>query len=648
MREMAEPRIAPYGSWKSPVTTDAVVSATIRLTGVALDHGDIYWIEGRPTEGGRHAIVKCSGNDGTISDVIPQSFNARTLVHEYGGGSYAVHEGTIYFSNFSDQRLYRVRSGEEPVPITEPGERRYADGTIDGKRRRLICICEDHTNKEREAVNTLVSVALDGSKDVYTLVSGNDFYSSPRLSPDGSRLAWLTWNHPNMPWDGCELWVGDLDAHGYIVNVELVAGGPQESIFQPRWSPDGTLYFVSDRSGWWNIYRQQEGRVEAVCPMEAEFGQPQWIFDRSSYAFVSPQRIICQFDTVDGNHLAFLDTKTGQLSPISVPYTDIDFLQANESHAVFIGASPTQNQGVVELKLDNQQHTLLKSAGSAGIDPAYISVAQPIEFPTEQGQTAYAYYYAPRNPDYRAPEGELPPLLVNVHGGPTSAAPNFLSWSIQFWTSRGFAFLNVNYGGSTGYGRAYRERLKGQWGIVDVDDSINGAEYLIERGLADPQRIAIRGGSAGGYTTLCAVTFRDFFTAGASYFGVSDLDIFAGETHKYESRYLFGLVGPYPEQRDLYIQRSAINFIDQVSCPVIFFQGLEDKIVPPNQADIMFNKLKAKQVPVAYLPFEGEQHGFRRAANIKRSLEAELYFYSKIFHFALAERIEPVEIANLH
>jgi dipeptidyl aminopeptidase/acylaminoacyl peptidase len=644
---MAEPHIAPYGSWKSPVTTDAVASAIVRLMEVRLDHGDIYWVEGRPTEGGRHAIVKRSGDDGTISDVIPQSFNARTLVHEYGGGDYVVHEGTIYFSNFADQRLYRVRPGEEPVPITGPGERRYADGTIDDKRRRLICICEDHTHKEREAVNTLVSVALDGSKDVYTLVSGNDFYSSPCLSPDGFHLAWLTWNHPNMPWDGCELWVGELNAHGYIVNVALVAGGPQESIFQPQWSPDSTLYFVSDRSGWWNIYRQQADRVEAVCPMEAEFGQPQWTFANSTFAFVSSQRIICQFDAADGSHLAFLDTKTGQLSSVSVPYTDVAYLQANESHAVFIGASPTENQSIVELKLDNKQHSVLRSAGSAGIDPSYISIAQPIEFPTEQGQTAYAYYYAPHNPDYQAPPGELPPLLVNVHGGPTSAASNVLSWSAQFWTSRGFAFLNINYGGSTGYGRAYRERLKGQWGVVDVDDSINGAKYLVERGLADPQRIAIRGGSAGGYTTLCAVTFRDFFTAGASYYGVSDLDIFAGETHKYESRYLFGLVGPYPERLDLYIQRSAVNFIDQVSCPIIFFQGLEDKIVPPNQADIMFNKLKAKQVPVAYLPFEGEQHGFRRAENIKRSLEAELYFYSKIFRFALADQIEPIEIANL-
>lgn len=645
---MTEQQISPYGSWKSPVTTDVVVAATIRFMSTTLDNGDTYWLEGRPTEGGRQAIVKRSGADGTKTDVIPQSFNARTLVHEYGGGDYVVNDSVVYFSNFSDQRLYRIMPGSEPEPITGPGARRYADAVIDRQRARLICVCEDHTKKEREAVNTLVSVALDGRREMRTMVSGNDFYANPRLSPDASRLAWLTWNHPNMPWDGCELWVGDLDVHGSIVNVTLVAGDAGESIFQPLWSPDGTLYFISDWSGWWNIYRWRAGLVEAACQMEAEFGQPQWVFGMSTYAFVSPQLIICQYNAQDGSHLALLDTTTGQLSPISLPYTSINYMQADRYRAVFIGASPTEGPSVIELNLENLQYAVLKSAGTMNVDPAYISVAQPVKFSTEQGSSAYAYYYAPHNPDYQAPVGELPPLLVNAHGGPTSAASNILNWSVQFWTSRGFAYLDVNYGGSTGYGRAYRERLKGQWGVIDVDDCINGAKYLIERGLADPRRIAIRGASAGGYTTLCAIAFRDFFTAGVSHFGVSDLDIFVRETHKYESRYLFGLVGPYPEQRDLYIQRSAINFIDQVSCPVIFFQGLEDKIVPPNQAEKMFHALKAKQVPVAYLPFEGEQHGFRRAENIERSLEAELYFYSKIFHFDLAEQIKPVEIANLH
>jgi dipeptidyl aminopeptidase/acylaminoacyl peptidase len=646
---MTDKQIAPYGSWKSPVTTDSIVADTIRPGLMALDGDDIYWIEGRPAEGGRNVIVRRSP-DGSLMDKTPRAFNARTRVHEYGGGDYAVSAGIIYFSNYADQRLYRQLPDGEPVGLTPASERRYADMIVDQSRNRLLCICEDHSDTEREAVNSLVSVSLDRAVnmgEVQVLRSGNDFYASPRLSPDGTKLAWLTWNHPNMPWDGCELWVAALDEHGLIGDAQLIAGGLKESIFQPAWSPDGILYFASDRSNWWNLYRYRGQQVEPICPKEAEFGTPQWLFNMSTYAFVSADRILCTYGGPKESGLALLDIPTGELTPIESPYRSFSNIRANERQAIFIAASATVANSVVRLDLATGQLEVLRRSQSIDVDPRYVAEAQLIEFPTEAGLTAYAYYYPPTNADFQAPSGELPPLLVSSHGGPTSAASANLNLSIQYWTSRGFAYADVNYGGSSGYGRAYRDRLQGQWGVVDVDDCVNAAKYLVARGLADAQRLTIQGGSAGGYTTLCALTFSDTFKAGASHFGVSDLNVFVYDTHKFESRYLFGLIGPYPERKDLYYERSAINFTAQLSCPVIFFQGLEDKIVPPSQAELMVNALRAKKLPVAYLAFEGEQHGFRRAENIKRSLDGELYFYSKVFAFALAEPIEPVQIDNL-
>jgi dipeptidyl aminopeptidase/acylaminoacyl peptidase len=649
------PEPAPYGSWKSPITSDLIVRGAIGLGQIALDGEDIYWIESRPTEGGRNVIVRRTP-DGQTQDVTPQPFNARTRVHEYGGGDYTVADGTVYFSNFADQRLYRVTPGAEPQAVTPAVQMRYADSIFDRQRGRLIAVREDHTESEREAVNSLVAINLDGAEDAgQVLVSGNDFYASPRLDPEGKRLAWLTWNHPNMPWDGSELWVGEVDDDGMIGHSERVAGGPQESIFQPEWSPDGTLYFISDRSGWWNPYRlDQDGQATPLCLMEAEFGQPQWVFGMSTYAFESPQRIICTYYKDGRSHLASLDTSSGTLETIETPYTDIWTLSPSRSqvrartgHTVFRGGSPSQPAAVVRLDLKTNGIEILRRATELEIDEGYISIPQAIEFPTTGGLTAHAFYYAPRNRDFTAPAGELPPLLVKSHGGPTSATTTGFSLSIQYWTSRGIAVLDVNYGGSTGYGRAYRERLKDRWGIVDVDDCVNGARYLVERGLVDAARCAIDGGSAGGYTTLCALTFHDTFKAGASHFGVSDLEALAKETHKFESRYLDGLIGPYPERADLYRERSPIYHTAQLSCPAIFFQGLEDKVVPPNQAEMMVEALRQKGLPVAYVAFEGEQHGFRKAENIKRALDGELYFYSRIFNFELADQVEPVTIENL-
>ncbi len=641
-------KIAPYGSWKSPITTDLIVAETRRFGLIALDRQDIYWIEGRPSEGGRNVIVRRSAN-GMLTDTTPPPFNARTRVHEYGGGDFTVDDGTIYFTNYSDQRLYRQAPNAEPVAMTPAKEMRYADLVVDKRRQQLICVCEDHTDTTREAKNLLVSLPLhsEGESDVQVLVAGNDFYSTPRLSPDGSKLAYLTWNHPNMPWDGTELWVADIDANGSISGGKRIAGGPAESIFQPQWSPAGELYFVSDRTNWWNIYRWHNNEIQAVCPEEAEFGTPQWVFGMSTYTFVAPDRIVCWYGGPNESGLAFLNVNSGELTPIEIPYTSVGSVRGNAEHVILLVTSPTTSGEIVSLDVKTLQIEVLRHAQNTSVDSAYISDAQSIEFPTEHGLTAYAYYYAPKNADFKAPEGELPPLLVSSHGGPTASASSALRLGTQFWTSRGFAVLDVNYGGSSGYGREYRERLRGQWGVVDVDDCVNGAKYLVEHGLADGNRLTIQGGSAGGYTTLCALTFRDVFKAGASHFGISDLEVFVHDTHKFESRYLSGLVGPYPERKDLYHDRSAINFTDRLSCPVIFFQGLEDKIVPPNQAELMVAALQAKKLPVAYVAFAGEQHGFRRAENIKRSLEAELYFYSKVFKFDLPEPIEPVEIENL-
>lgn len=644
---MSTPQVAPYGFWKSPITSDRIVAEAVRLAEIALDGEAVYWSEGRPNEGGRTVIVR-RGPDGASTDQTPSPFNVRSRVHEYGGGAFTVHDGVIFFSNFSDQRLYRQDPGEAPRPITPEGEWRYADGVIDSRRERMICVREDHTGGGHEPVNAPVSVDLAGLSEPQVLVSGSDFYSTPRLSPDGSRLAWLSWNHPNMPWDGTELWTGEIGPDGSIGARQKVAGGPEESIFHPEWSPDGTLYFVSDRTGWWNLYRQLPSGVEPLLPMEAEFGEPQWVFGLSTYVFVDGGRLLAAYTQEGIWHLGEIDLRTRALTPIPIPYTDFGEIHIAAGRAVFFAASPSEPPSLLQLDLTTRKWEVLRRSAPIEEDlRPYFSRPEPVRFPTENGLTAHGLFYPPHNPDWQAPGAEKPPLLVKCHGGPTSAASSSLSLSTQFWTSRGIAVLDVNYGGSTGYGRAYRDRLKGNWGVVDVDDCVNGAKYLAERGAVDGNRLCITGGSAGGYTALCALTFRDVFKAGASHYGVSDLIALDEDTHKFEARYTASLVGPWPESRDLYVARSPINHVEKLRVPVIFFQGLEDKIVPPNQAEMMVEALRKKGVPVAYVAFEGEQHGFRQAANIKRALDGELYFYSRVFGFELADAVAPVAIENI-
>jgi len=646
---MTIPAAAPFGSWRSPFTADLVVSASVRLSQLAFDGDDLYWVEQRPAEQGRNVIVRRTP-DGRIADVNPPSFNARTRAHEYGGGAYTVADGVVYFSNYDDQRLFRTGAagGELPQPLSPALGMRYADGVVDRSRQRMVLVREDHTGSG-EAVNSLVSLDLKGddTQGGIPLAAGGDFYASPRLSPDGRHLAWLTWNHPNMPWDGSELWVGELAPGGEVRLAQRVIGGHDESVFQPEWSPDGVLHFVSDRSGWWNLYRLREGRVEPLSPMDAEFGRPQWVFGLSTYAFASGGQIICAYSDRGASHLAGLDTASGQLEPIPTTFTEIEQVRAANGHLAFIGGSPDEPASVVWLDLQSGEQTVLRRSSQDSVDPDYLSRPQEVEFPTEHGLMAHAFYYPPANRDFVGPEGERPPLLVKAHGGPTGSTSPVLNMGIQFWTSRGFAVLDVNYGGSAGYGREYRQRLNGQWGVVDVDDVVNGARFLVEQGEVDPDRLCIDGGSAGGYTTLCALTFRDAFKAGASHFGISDMEALARDTHKFESHYCDNMIGPYPGRRDLYIERSPIHFVDRLATPLILFQGLEDKVVPPSQSLLMFEAVKAKGLPVAYLAFEGEQHGFRQAKNKRRALEAESYFYSKVFGFSLADLVEPVQIENL-
>ena len=644
---MTQRTTSPYGSWASPITPGVLLQGTVHMRNqmTRWDGADLYWSELRPYEGGRIVVCKRAAG-GAISDVTPSGFNARSRVHEYGGGHYAVAGGTVFFTNFQDQRLYRHDSGREPRPITPDADVRHADMLVDSRRGRVVAVREDHSTGAREAVNTIVSIDADGRGDAVTLASGDDFYASPRLSPDGDRIAWHTWNHPHMPWDASEIWVGELDGEGRVTSRRKVAGGANESVLQPEWSPTGELYFVSDRNDWWNLYRARGEGDEPVCRRAAEFGAPQWVFGQRFYAFNGPDEIVCVFNESGGAKLGRIDLNTGRLQQIELLYTTLHNVQVADGKAVMYASSATLAERVLVVDLETLAQEVVKVANPTHIEPGYFSVPRPIEFPTEGGKTAHALYYPPRNQDFEAPAGEKPPLVVHCHGGPTGTAGPTYPFEYQYWTSRGFALVDVNYGGSAGYGRAYRQRLKGTWGVVDVDDCINAARHLVAEGHVDPDRISITGGSAGGFTVLLSLTKRDFYDAGASHYGIGNLELFDSTTHKFESRYDEWLIGPYPERRDVYRDRSAINFADRLSCPVVLFQGLDDRIVPPSQAETFVAVCKDMKLPYAYVAFEGEQHGWRKDSTIKRAIEGELYFLSQVFGFEAAGDIESLEIEN--
>jgi len=645
---------APYGTWSSPITAAMVAGSAVSLSEPWIEDGVVYWLERRPEEGGRGVVVR-GGPFDDARDVTPAGFNVRTKVHEYGGGAYFVHRGVLFFSNFEDQRLYRQEAGADPVAITADtdGRHRYADGRMLGDGRTIVCVRERHEGSGRpdEVLNELVVLGSDGSTEPTVVASGRDFYAAPRPSPDGSTLCWLEWDLPWMPWDGTELWIAAIGADGSLSDRRRVAGAvPGEAIVSPAWSPAGELHFVSDRTGWWNLYRARADDVRPLSKMDAEFGWPMWVFGESPFAFLSDGRIACLWEQGGVQHVSVLDPESGELIDLDLPHSAIQgpYLVAAGSQIVFIGGAPTIPEQVVSLDFGTRAVEVLAASADVEIEPGYLTEPVAIEFPTDGGVTAHALFYPPRNRDFTAPDGELPPLIVASHGGPTGESVASFDLEIQYYTSRGFAVVDVNYGGSTGFGREYRERLYGQWGVVDTVDCINAAKHLAAEGLVDGSRLCVRGGSAGGYTTLCALTFHDDFAAGASYYGIADLVPFAtGDTHKFESRYEHMLVGPWPEAEELYSARSPINFVDRLSCPVIVLQGAEDEVVPPTQAELMVNALRAKGLPYAYLLFEGEQHGFRKAENIARSIEAEVSFYAAVFGFALGDQVEPVEIHNL-
>lgn len=629
----------PYGTWPSPVGAADLARSSISLTYVRALDGVPHWLESRPAEGGRYVIVKPGANGG-VTEVTPTGFNARTRVHEYGGIPYVLSRGAIYFSNFADQRLYAQKPGAAPVPLTPEGYR-YSDGELNASGTLLFCVREDHTGSG-EAKNAIVSVPTAGGSAGTVLYGASDFVAYPRLSADGKRLAWIAWNHPDMPWDATTLYVADL-VGDQLENVTAIAGGPRESVLEPAWDTDGTLYFVSDRSDWWNLYRWNGSRVEAVHRLDAEVAGPLWVLGQSNYALTGDGRAVLRYGVNALDKLGMLDLRTGELKTLDLPFTSISSIALESANvALAIAASHTEEAAVVRIDLRAGTFSVLRAPGEFRLSPANVSRAQPIEFPTGDGRTAHAFFYPPVNAELSGPAGEKPPLVVKIHGGPTSHSKAELNLGAQFWTTRGFALLDVNHGGSSGFGRKYRERLDGNWGVVDVGDTVAAVKYLVAQGWVDGARAAIRGGSAGGFTVLASLAFHDVFKAGANYYGVSDLEPLAQDTHKFESRYLDRLVAPLPQGRALYEERAPIQHLESFNTPLITFQGSEDKVVPPSQSRAIVAALQKKGVPVAYVEFEGEQHGFRKAESLVRSLEAELAFYGEVFGFEPAGDLPPV------
>ena len=623
----------PYGTWRSPLAAADLARSSIALTYARALDGAPYWLESRPAEGGRYVVVTLAA-DGSLKVLTPEAYNARTRVHEYGGIPYVLGPGVLYFSHFADQRLYVQRAEAAPEPLTPEGYR-YSDCELDSAGQRLFAVREDHT-QGGEPKNAIVVLPTAGGSAGQVLYGESDFVAYPRVSLDGRRIAWIAWDHPNMPWDSSRLYVANLTDTG-IERVIGVAGGPQESVLEPRWDRDGSLYFISDRSDWWNLYRWSGNAVEAVFPIEAEVASPLWVLGQSNYALVGDGRAILRYGVNALDRFGVVDLQSGKLESFDLPFVSISSIALLDSRtALMVAASYSEETAIVSVDLETRAYKVLRAPADVRLDPAFISSAEPVEFPTDHGLTAHAFFYPPKHPDFAAPAGEKPPLVVKVHGGPTNHSKAELSLAVQYWTSRGFAFLDVNHGGSSGFGRRYRERLNDNWGIVDVGDVVAAVKYLAQAGRIDPDRCAIRGGSAGGFTVLAALAFHDVFKAGANYYGVSDLAALAAETHKFESRYLDRLVAPWPEGRAIYDQRSPIHHLEGFSAPLIVFQGSEDKVVPPDQSRAIVAALKSKRIPVAYIEFEGEQHGFRRAENIIRSLEAELAFYGQVFGFVPA------------
>ena len=641
-------KFVPFVAWESPISASEIAAGGTSLQALSASGDSVYLIESRPSEMGRQVLLRLPSR-GDFSECTPSNFNTRTRVHEYGGGEYWVHEGVIFAVSFNDQRVYRIDDEEsEPVAITPRSEiansLRYANGTVSSDGSTIYCVQENHLDPEH-ILNQIVCFPSDGSIDPRVIFSGTDFVSSPKISPDGLTLTWLSWDHPNMPWDGTQLHMAQINSDGGLSNRKLIAGGSEESITQPTWSPDGVLHFISDRSGWWNLYFFENEEITRLVELDADFAGPDWQFGFSSYDFMADSSVICTYKDRDRDILIKVGREDSVPEKIQNDYSSISDVSVLNDVIYFIGSSPVVPAELVSISLAENTINTLRQSREATIDASFISEAEFIEFDTTESAKSFALFYPPKHAHSQGAPDEKPPLLVMSHGGPTSATSTSYNLAIQYWTSRGIAVVDVNYRGSSGFGRAYRNALRNQWGVFDTADCIAAARFLEQRGDVDGSRMAIRGGSAGGYTTLCALTFHDVFQAGASYYGVADAEILATETHKFESRYLDQLMGPYPAARDVYVSRSPIHYADQIRAAVIVFQGLEDQIVPPAQAELMVDGLVQNKLPHVYMTFRGEQHGFRQAANIIKTLESELSFYGQILGFS-PPGISPIEIVN--
>lgn len=637
---------APFGSWESIVTTSMLTSQSVGLSSPILDGETLYWLESRPSEQGRVGLWRRDPG-GEPQLVVPAPFNVRTRVHEYGGGAYAARIGVVVFSDFASGQVFRV-TDDGPVPLTPAGQGfRYADLRVHAGRGLVLAVREDHSGGG-EPVNEIVALRLDEQGPGTVLCTGADFYSDPQLSAD-CELAWTQWDHPAMPWDATLVRRGVLTSDLTVVDVTDVAGGPHESAIHPRWAPGGDLLFVSDRTGWWNLYAQSGSTVTALHPDEAEYAGPQWVFGLSPYVALSTTHVLTTRTFAGVTSLVVIERGTGEAMTV-LPAGGTESLTSWGGTAAALIKAPDEPLRLATIGLESGQWTDVRHASPQSLPAEWISAPRQVSWastvPSVPGEV-HGLYYAPTNPDFAAPEGELPPLIVESHGGPTAAASSGFSLAVQYWTSRGFAVLDVDYRGSAGYGRPYRDALQGNWGIIDVEDCAAGAVAMAQQGLADPQRLIVRGGSAGGYTTLQSLVATDTFAAGVSYYGIGDLEMLARDTHKFESRYPIGLVGPYPAAARTYRDRSPIHHLDQLSAPMLLLQGADDMVVPPNQAEAMADAVRAKGLPVALILFEGEGHGFRRADTITTATQAELSFYGRVFGFTPADSLPPIEIDNL-
>jgi dipeptidyl aminopeptidase/acylaminoacyl peptidase len=655
---MMAPEKIPFGAWRSPLTARHVAESGTGSSAlpreIQIDGDCAYWVVQQPEENGRYVIMAQSGSE-PPSVMTPAGLSVRSRVHEYGGGVYCVRAGTVIFVNDQDQRLYRQDPGKNPIPITpepdSPRTHRYADGTFSPDGRLMLWVRERH-DPDHSVQNEIVVIPADGSGPPELLVSGYDFFSNPRFNPGGDTISWLCWNQPQMPWDGTELWTGSFDAFRCTVERRLkIAGAEDISIFQPEWSPDGLLYYISDQTGWWNIHRRnQDGSSENICPCEVEFGYPQWLFGFTKYTFLAPNQILASYKQDGEANLGLIEIEQKSLERIPSPISSFEnpSIRAGSSQkAWFIAGTATQPPGVWQIDLQSRSMERVWGRQSEHLPESSISVPQLIEFQNRRGTTSYAYFYVPKNALYDSEPGSVPPLIVMSHGGPTSSARPHFDLETQYWTTRGYAVLDVDYSGSVGYGRDYRQRLEGMMGVVDVQDCIDAANFLVDRGRVDPERLIARGSSAGGYVTLCALTFHDVFAAGGVYYGIADLTALVTHTHKFEQYYLDALIGPYPECQELYTRRSPINSVEQLNCPMIILQGLEDRVVPPEQSDEMVAALERNKLPYTYLRFEDEGHGFDRSETIEKALEAELYFYSRVLEIPRVVGDSDFEIINL-